>query len=605
MESQQHLLVNVLGHAAGVLVFGQFLAFLLWRRSLNRRRAEWLSVLAGALALLWNLASLAALLLTERGAEAYRPVVAFAFGMLSLLPAVLLHLSAGGVFSGLIVFGYVLSGASILAHLLHLAFGEAIYRSLALTIITGGFSGLTVWIVLQMVRFSRGRSNREGPRLLAGMALFLFAISFTHFNGGQASVPWFSELLVHHAGIPLALVVLLQDHRFIFVDSLVRVLVRGGLALCLAFSLVAVAPRTTYAVGIVLVAAALLIFEPVSRSGQGLLGRLLFRRREINAFLQQLQDLPAGAPDEQSYLRRCGELLAEFFEAELIEVKAVPGELDLLLPTLASEVPSARELRAQGVEVIVPVRRQEGGTYYIFLGKRSGGRRYLSEDLQSLAQAAARLAQEASRIREAERLRLFAQAELKALQAQIHPHFLFNALNALYGLIPKELREARRMLLNLAEVLRYFLQGERTYIPLEEELRIVKAYLEIERLRLGDKLQVELAVDEGVLPTPIPVLCVQPLVENAVRHGIAARAQGGKVRLEVGRENGHLRVVVADTGPGFAWPGDVCRGAGVGLENVNRRLQLCYATSTGVQVQRADGWTTVSFSIPAAQEGRL
>ena len=121
------------------------------------------------------------------------------------------------------------------------------------------------------------------------------------------------------------------------------------------------------------------------------------------------------------------------------------------------------------------------------------------------------------------------QAELRALQAQINPHFLFDALNTLYGTIDRGSFEARRLVLNLSDIFRYFLQGNRSFISLAEELRIVKAYLEIEALRLGDRLETELDVGDSALSAMIPILSIQPLVENAVKHGVAAKPDRGRV----------------------------------------------------------------------------
>jgi len=133
----------------------------------------------------------------------------------------------------------------------------------------------------------------------------------------------------------------------------------------------------------------------------------------------------------------------------------------------------------------VPLTVRPGVARYVLLGRRSGGRRYLSEDLQALARASAVVAEQLEQHRESEMRRLVAQAELRALQSQIHPHFLFNALNTLYGIIPKEAKGARDTVLNLADIFRYFLETKKTLLPLQDELHIVRAYLEIERLRLG------------------------------------------------------------------------------------------------------------------------
>jgi LytS/YehU family sensor histidine kinase len=197
--------------------------------------------------------------------------------------------------------------------------------------------------------------------------------------------------------------------------------------------------------------------------------------------------------------------------------------------------------------------------------------------------------------------RLASQAELRALQAQINPHFLFNALNALYGTIDRRSYKARRTVLNLAEIFRYCLQGDRTVIPLSEELRIVAAYLEIESLRLGDRLQTELIVSASAESVLIPILSVQPLVENAVKHGISTKRGGGRVCVKANLTTVGLRVTVEDTGVGFERSrANAQTGAGLGLENVRRRLTLCYGTAADLQIQSTTAGTTVTFLVPAS-----
>jgi two-component system, LytTR family, sensor kinase len=195
--------------------------------------------------------------------------------------------------------------------------------------------------------------------------------------------------------------------------------------------------------------------------------------------------------------------------------------------------------------------------------------------------------------------RLVSQAELRALQAQINPHFLFNALNTLYGTIDRHSREARRMVLNLAEIFRYFLQGDRTVIALSEELRIVEAYLEIETLRLGERLQSELIVSEAARATLIPILSIQPLVENAVKHGIAAKQGYGRLCVRAEKVPAGLRVTVQDTGVGVERSrAQFQTGMGLGLENVRRRLELCYGSAAALQITSNGSGTTVTFLIP-------
>ena len=168
----------------------------------------------------------------------------------------------------------------------------------------------------------------------------------------------------------------------------------------------------------------------------------------------------------------------------------------------------------------------------------------------------------------------------------------------LYGIIPRQVSGARQMLLNLAEVFRYFLQSDKTFVPLEEEMRIVKAYLGIEELRLGDKLKVSIEVHSDALPASVPMLSIQPLVENAIKHGVAARPEGGAVQIQAKREGDSLHVLVHDTGPGFAARTAALENHnGVGLDNVSRRLVLCYGSDAHLRIETDAGGTTVSFVI--------
>jgi LytS/YehU family sensor histidine kinase len=253
-------------------------------------------------------------------------------------------------------------------------------------------------------------------------------------------------------------------------------------------------------------------------------------------------------------------------------------------------------------EAIVPVRLSQENSRLILLGRRKGGQRYLGEDLEALTKAASAVAERLETLRRQEMSRLVAQAELRALQSQINPHFLFNAFNTLYGVIPREASGARRMVLNLADIFRYFLQSEKTFVPLAEEMQIVRAYLEIEKVRLGDRLEIDIEVEEAALRTPIPVLSVQPLVENAVKHGIAQRADAGFVRIRARLVDGELRVSVANSGaplgPGEPAGAPSGSGAGIGLQNVRRRLEICYGSPANLRFHPSAETTTVEFSIP-------
>jgi LytS/YehU family sensor histidine kinase len=150
--------------------------------------------------------------------------------------------------------------------------------------------------------------------------------------------------------------------------------------------------------------------------------------------------------------------------------------------------------------------------------------------------------------------------------------------------------------LNLADILRCFLETGKTFLPLEQELHIIKAYLEVEKLRLGEKLHIEIDVDPEALRVPIPILSIEPLVENAVKHAIAPKVDGGVVRLRARLLQNSLQVTVSDSGAGFPATGGA--KPGVGLENVTRRLELCYGAESRINIESGSHGSAVSFSIP-------
>jgi LytS/YehU family sensor histidine kinase len=158
----------------------------------------------------------------------------------------------------------------------------------------------------------------------------------------------------------------------------------------------------------------------------------------------------------------------------------------------------------------------------------------------------------------------------------------------------------------LADIFRYFLQGERAYISLADELRIVEAYLEIEELRLGDRLSWEVLVPEKNRSATIPILTIQPLVENAVKHGVTPKAGPCRVIVKAEVIAGHMRICVEDTGVGFdKSPRPSSGGIGIGLENVRRRLLLSYGPEAELEIRTDRDGTIVSFVVPYGTAGHV
>jgi two-component sensor histidine kinase len=187
------------------------------------------------------------------------------------------------------------------------------------------------------------------------------------------------------------------------------------------------------------------------------------------------------------------------------------------------------------------------------------------------------------------------EARMTALQAQMNPHFLFNTLNTVAALVQRDPDAAERTIENLAAVLRRTLdRSQRPLTSVREEVEDVHAYLDIEQQRLGKRLRVEFDVEPLTLERLVPTLTLQPLVENALRHGVGARIEGGTVRISVRENDAGLRITVEDDGPGFpARPRD-----GMGLGNLRRRLETLYGARAALTVGVGGGGARVTVQVP-------
>lgn len=192
-----------------------------------------------------------------------------------------------------------------------------------------------------------------------------------------------------------------------------------------------------------------------------------------------------------------------------------------------------------------------------------------------------------------------AQAQLQALKMQLHPHFLFNTLNAIAALVRKnENKSATDMLAGLSDLLRLALENVGTQeVSLQRELEFLERYLEIERIRFADRLQVSMRIAPETLNARVPNLILQPLVENAIRHGIASRSTSGLIEIKAEREGELLRLQVKDDGPGL--PAGKSLNNGVGLSNTLARLQRLYGANQALVFNNApEGGAVVTLEIP-------
>jgi two-component system, LytTR family, sensor kinase len=586
LSIHEPVLVNTIGHCAGAVLFGILLYFFLlnWRH--DREDRTRLPTLAAALAFLWNIGSLVALGVGRQGGPAADVIAAASFSVLSLLPAVLLRISLGTHHRTLWLSGYVLSFAAIALHVADLITGSPRLHFAALLLVTVGFAMLTALSVVLEIRDKNGAAT---SRLAGAMVLFLFAISFAHFSSEHAHLAWSKEIALHHAGIPLALFVLLQNYRFLLLDAFLRFVVNATLAAAAVLASIRIVESTHFApslsqpfdAGLLFVGACLLLtlFVSIRNHVQSWLTRVIFLRANVDGALGELLNLVRATRDESEYLSRATEVIAAFLRADRFEL-------------------ADGDHSPAWVQATVPLRFSRGDAQYLWLGPRDGARRYLSEDFAVLMRLGGAVVEHVEQLRGIQMQGLVSQAELRALQAQINPHFLFNSLNTLYGTIDRGNAEARRLVLNLADVFRYLLRSDRTLIEIEEELRIVRAYLEIEQLRLGAKLRTEIHVDDEALRATIPLLSVQPLVENAVKHGVAPRTGTGFVRLDITSRRDMLTVTVSNSGEcDSSALSEGGANGGIGLANVRRRLQLYYGEESSFLTEVEAGVTTVGFMI--------
>jgi sensor histidine kinase YesM len=199
-----------------------------------------------------------------------------------------------------------------------------------------------------------------------------------------------------------------------------------------------------------------------------------------------------------------------------------------------------------------------------------------------------------------------AQAQLEALRTQLHPHFLFNTLNTVSVLMQEDVSAANRTLVRLSELLRLTLRTTDAHeVPLKQELEFLRSYLEIEQTRFQNRLRVRMEIDPGALDAQVPNLLLQPLVENAIRHGIAPRTTTGTVEIRAARRNGAVELSVRDDGAGAEIESIKPNAAGVGLANTRARLRKLYGDAHRFDLAPAEGGgLAVTISIPFHTEAR-
>jgi signal transduction histidine kinase len=612
-------LLHGVGFLTGAVLYAMLVAMVVQgagRDVARLRRDDGLAMVTGLLGLAWNLGALG--LVTHP--RSHPTLFAVAYAALGLLPAVFVHAAvrswkgddrvrlAARWITG---FAYALSGGAALAQLGEAAVGLGAPSRAAFQALAAGF----LVLVAVMVTASPAEARRSGG-LLWMVALALFAVSAWHLGQHQGGAEgWPAVVLGHHASVPLALAILWSDYRFALAD----IFLKRALAVMALVTVVAslylglfgghLTPHTSpapvapeWVLAALALSTAIALSYPLMRRTSGwFVDSVLLKRPDTAGLRAEVARRLVACETPEEILELVADSLAPALSARRVAWKetaeAPPPDRELvLLPDRSGW---------SGVALSVPT--SEPPHYVLVFDSFEGGRRVLSDDialLEGTALATARrldalrwLHERRERdLREERVAKLATEAELRALQAQLNPHFLFNALNTLGYLMKAAPDRARSTLLDLTKLLRAVLKRSGGDVAtLGQEIDLVLAYLAIERARFEERLRLRVEVPPGLRELALPPLLLQPLVENAIKHGIARRRGGGEIVVrawteEPGPTKGVLVIEVSDTGVGATEAALLAaRARGVGLTNVEKRLRAHYGRGGSLTLTSCPG----------------
>jgi signal transduction histidine kinase len=604
LELSTHMppeLLHVVGYLTGAALYAMLLSM-----AAREGARDKLTVSTAILGLGWNVGEL-----TGHGSRAVgwpegeHWFAACAFAALGFLPAVVIHSVARGAPDAalqrrtfahrLTQLAYVAASIAAMMHLLSAAQGAVVPDRMALLLLTG------VLMVLAPALVFATRRQPNGSRATWMTALAVFAVSALHvgnFHGPRES--WPTELLGHHASIPLAFAILYQDYRFALADLFLKqaLLLVAIVSVVFGFwsivgPIIAAEPTSPRAIGLLLGLWVLSTYSfPVVRSlVNRFVDRVVLSRVDYARLVDEVTATLQDASTESDVLDRPCRLLEPALSASRVQWH---------------ERSDAQERHA----TVVSIPTTEAPHYLLSVSRLISGRRLLSDDVALLERVAALMGRriDAMRLtgeryervlREREMRGLATEAELRALRAQIHPHFLFNALTTIGYLIQEAPSRALDTLLRLTTLLRGVLRTDGEFTTLRREMELVECYLEIERERFEERLRVTLQVPSDLIDLELPTLVIQPLVENAIKHGIAHSVSGGEVSVEAVRDDhGFVRIMVRNTGAPFRGRTPNTAG-GVGLRNVERRLVSHYGEAASLAIgTAANGETVAEVRLP-------
>jgi len=644
-------LLNLVGLSTGVALYAMLLTMVVRaaRGPSPRQNFDPVLLATALLGLVWNLCALPAYELPRVGIVGPFPwLTAVGFSALGYLPAAVVHSILreeprgirGSLKRSLATIAYGVSTAALVLQFHAAASGATIPSVLAMQLLTYTF----VALVAPLAAVTRGQPGARRALWVAALAIFaVSALHLSQFHQGESA--WPVELLGHHASVPLAFAILYQDYPFALADLFLKralallilvttsfVAIAGFGAASAAFGhFVQMDPRQVGALVTLWVATAL-AYPGLRRATTWFVDTVVLHRPDYRSLRASITRIGQDADSIPALLSAvCGALQpalsaqsVTWHESSSVEEQAV-GSGAVLVGSRAAD--TANALWRSGAHVdpwpasrpaaLVVIPTAEPPRFRLVVAGLTGGRRLLSDDVATLETVGLILGRriDALRItheryererREREIATLASEAELRALRAQINPHFLFNALTTIGYLIQTTPARALETLMRLTSLLRGVLRSEGALTTLGHEIEIIEAYLDIERARFEQRLRVHIDVPAWLRDVRVPPLLLQPLVENAVKHGISPLRDGGDVVVSAvlkpaAAGAATLTLTVHDTGAGAA-PGELAerQRSGVGLRNVERRLSCQYGDRATLTTATAPGrGTTVTIVLPA------
>lgn len=617
-------LVNLLGFTVGVVLYALLLGMVIRHRQAKEGfRPDFLLLAAAILGILWNIGELFTFIRGDFAHDQVSPLLAaVSFSALGFLPSVVVHSSQRENSKAYLLtfLAYGLSTAAALLHLQSAVFYGLAPSNLALQALTYGSLALLVGLLF----FSFKRSLER--KLVLATALAVFAVSALHLSsisGGAEEKSWLIELVAHQCSLPLALAILLQDFRFAFADLFLKralslillTLTAFGLYIFVAVPMLALHeahPSNDVQATAGLLAlwiATALVYPKLHQFAVWLIDKVILRRVNYEELRREItQNIESTESIESVLDIICRRLSAALTANSVVWEEA--GETNRTVSVVSST--------AFYAEVFIPA--AEIPFYKIILKNFLGGRNLLSDEVEMLETVALiaarridglRVTQQRyeQEMREQEISKLATEAQLTSLRSQINPHFLFNALTTIGYLIQTTPDKAFQTLMRLTKLLRSMLSSTGEFCPLGEEIKLIEAYLEIEQARFEERLEVGIDVAKDLENIRVPSLILQPLVENAIKHGISKTARGGRVDISARLENTdgkmNLILLVSDTGSGIdenELPKR--RKERIGLNNIEQRLKSYYGKDASLNIKSIPGKGTqaeIKFSLRAQQ----